>query len=584
MNRKWILTFLVILGFAAVLVVAAGFFYFSGQPSKPKFDFVLAERRDLIQFVAVTGTVRPIDKVDLAFEVTGRIDMVLADIGDRVKVGDALIKLSNSDLTSELSRAQADLQNEKARLLQLQAALDVEIAALEELERGTRDEEIEVSQVRLQNAYKSKQDAELILANAINIAGRDIENLYDRSNDILNDVYLAVDDAILIKTDDMFSKSFVDKGDLVFIVSDAKIEADARNGRRDSLDILVTLKDSVGDFPESQDEADLILENTENDLTIVQNFLFALSLSLAEEINLSESQKTIFQSNVDLARDAISLTRTSLSSIVQQIRAQKAINKNNIDQAQNALNEAENTIILAQKELDLKRAATLPEKIDSQKARILQAEANIKAQRARIQSAQSLVDIVLSKLEKTVLRAPIDGIVTVQEARAGEIVALTESFSTTVMSIISDNAFEIKANIPEVDIAKVKIGDQAEITLDAYGADELFTVAVSQIDPAETVIEGVPTYSVTFIFTDYDSRIKSGMTANMDILTASVDNVIAIPARTVIFKSGRKFVRVISGDGFVEKNVSTGLRSWDGLIEITSGLNEGDRVITFIEE
>ena len=74
------------------------------------------------------------------------------------------------------------------------------------------------------------------------------------------------------------------------------------------------------------------------------------------------------------------------------------------------------------------------------------------------------------------------------------------------------------------------------------------------------------------------------MTANLDILTDGRQDVIAIPQRAVITKNGEKFVRVVRDSLIEEIQIKTGLISRDGLIEITDGLNEGDKVVTFVEE
>ena len=85
-------------------------------------------------------------------------------------------------------------------------------------------------------------------------------------------------------------------------------------------------------------------------------------------------------------------------------------------------------------------------------------------------------------------------------------------------------------------------------------------------------------------FTQEDSRIKPGMTADITISTAQKENVIAIPQRAIIRQDGNKFVRVARGTAIEQVQVQTGLQSSDGTIEILSGIAEGDRVITFFPE
>ena len=85
------------------------------------------------------------------------------------------------------------------------------------------------------------------------------------------------------------------------------------------------------------------------------------------------------------------------------------------------------------------------------------------------------------------MHSPISGIITRQDAKIGEIA----SAGVSMISIISDKQFEIESNIPEADIVKIKVGNEAKLTLDAYGDDLVFAARVISINPAETFVEGV---------------------------------------------------------------------------------------------
>jgi len=137
-----------------------------------------------------------------------------------------------------------------------------------------------------------------------------------------------------------------------------------------------------------------------------------------------------------------------------------------------------------------------------------------------------------------------------QKAKAGEVVLA----NTPIVSIISQDDFEIKANVPEADIAKIKINNLANITLDAYSRSEIFSAEVISINPAEKIIEGLATYEVKLHFLEKDSRIKSGMTADINIITAEKENVLTIPSRAVIQEKQRKFVQVLNAQGEIEEN------------------------------
>ena len=181
---------------------------------------------------------------------------------------------------------------------------------------------------------------------------------------------------------------------------------------------------------------------------------------------------------------------------------------------------------------------------------------------------------------QTVIRAPFSGIVTEVEAKKGEI----SSLNTPLVQISSEKDFLIEVFVTESNIAKVSLKDKAEVTLDAYGSEEVFEAQVDSISPGETALEGISTYKVELHFLKPDERLKKGMTANVEIKTSAKENVIQIPTRALIQKEDLRYVKVIRNDLIEETEVKTGLRGNDGSVEILSGLEEGERIIVFEKE
>ena len=173
------------------------------------------------------------------------------------------------------------------------------------------------------------------------------------------------------------------------------------------------------------------------------------------------------------------------------------------------------------------------------------------------------------------IRAPFDGVVTRIDAKVGEIA----SPNVPLIAMMSADTFQIESYVPEVNIAQIKFGDEASITLDAYGEEVLFYAKVISIDPAETIRDGVSTYKVKLQFNNKDNRIKSGMTASVKIVTFSKPNVIVVPGGVVFEKDGKKFVQVKIGEEVTEKEVVLGITSSLGQVEVVSGLSDGDKVI-----
>ena len=180
-----------------------------------------------------------------------------------------------------------------------------------------------------------------------------------------------------------------------------------------------------------------------------------------------------------------------------------------------------------------------------------------------------------NKLEDYYIRAPFTGVITNIDAKKGE----NAQSNTSLITMMSADTFQIESFVPEVNISKIKIGDIAKITLDAYGGDVYFDASVISIDPAETIKDGVSTYKVKLQFTKKDERIKSGMTANVSVTVFSKPNTIVVPGGIVFDKGGKKFVQVKENQKNVDREVVVGETSALGQMEILSGLKDGDVVI-----
>ena len=229
-------------------------------------------------------------------------------------------------------------------------------------------------------------------------------------------------------------------------------------------------------------------------------------------------------------------------------------------------------------------------------SQVAQYEANVKIYEAALGSAQASLAVkkapqrevdlaplraalaqAVANREKTVLRAPIDGMIAKVNKKVGELVASTD----VVINFISPH-FEIDVDIPETDVAKLKLNDSVVITLDAFGDDVKFSGKVASIEPASTEIQDVVYYKVKMTLDDTDKAVKSGMTTNVTVSTASRENTLYIPSRAVR-TNDEKYVRVLVGNEVKDMPVKLGLKADDGKIEVLSGLQEGDLVVLGIK-
>jgi len=157
---------------------------------------------------------------------------------------------------------------------------------------------------------------------------------------------------------------------------------------------------------------------------------------------------------------------------------------------------------------------------------------------------------------------------------------VTPGASNKSIAIISTNNFEIESKVSEIDVSKLATSSKGEVHFDSFGLDKKFEIIVSNISPAGIISDGVPTFKTIFTFLQNNENIRSGMTANIEIITRDLSSVVAIPAKYIVNQSGVKKVKVKnSNNAIVTKEIVTGIVGRGGQVEIVSGLEEGEVVV-----
>ncbi len=495
--------------FISSILVLGGIYYYYNRPKAPVYDYVVAERGNLTQEVSVTGKVKPASKVDLAFEATGKVATIYTDVGRQVFAGQKLAELNIDQYEAQYQQAKSGWEAEKSKL--------------DDLKNGTRPEEIQIQEVKVENAEVALADAE--------------KNFIDK----IKDAYTKSDDAVRNRADRLFDMPRTNDPRLNFI-TDSALELDIENSRASLESILNDWLAALGDTSNLKNYSSTVKQN----LADINYFLNKLSLA----VNGMTPNSSLSQTTIDSYKTDIATARTNINTAIS-----------NLSTADEKVNTAESSLSLEQQTLALEKAGATSDQIKEQESRVSSAEANVNNYKAMI--------------DKNVIYSPISGLVTKVDIKKGE----TAQINLPVITVISGEQLEIEAYIPEADIAKVTIGNVATVTLDAYEDNVIFGAKIISIDPAETVIDGVSTYKTILQFDKKDDRIRSGMTANTDIKTGSRENVVFIPSRLLRINN-ETYVEVLENGQPVKRVVQLGLRSTDGKVEVVSGVNEGDKVVT----
>ncbi len=198
---------------------------------------------------------------------------------------------------------------------------------------------------------------------------------------------------------------------------------------------------------------------------------------------------------------------------------------------------------------------------------------SVLTQGAIVSQAEATVSSLEATLAKSIIRAPFDGVITLQDAK----VAGAVSAGATLVSMMNQNEMYIEANISEIHISKIAVGNPVSVTLDAF-PDEIFSGEISYIEPGDVIIDGIVNYKIRTALNNSDARIKSGLTANLKIQTAKKGSVLTVPFYAVLKEGDQNFVNKIVGKKAQKIPVSLGLSGNNGLVEILGGLGEGDMV------
>ena len=259
-------------------------------------------------------------------------------------------------------------------------------------------------------------------------------------------------------------------------------------------------------------------------------------------------------------------------------KAQVAVEENNIKYYKKALNRISK--LNASKYSTEKDLEAAERDYDNAVAQLTLEQAQVKQAQASLNSAQT-------ELSYTEIKAPVDGIVISKSVEVGQTVAA--SFETPeIFSVAEDlTKMQIEASVVEADIAKVKEGQKVRFTVDSY-ADDYFYGTVTQVRNEATTTSNVVTYTVVIGIDNTDMKLKPGMTANVEIITAEEKGVMLVPNQALRFyiDDSDKAKRYKDRGVWIIKNghpervtVKIGVSDDDNTQILESTLKIGDEVI-----
>ncbi len=544
--------FWIILGILAI-VFLLGWWFNNRQAKSPEYVTAQVKRGNLVQTVSATGKVESASATKLNFKQSGVLSQVYVSAGDQVKAGQLLASLSAGQSLSAVTAARAQAAQAEADLASLQA--------------GSSQEEIEVAEAKV---IQSKTDLAAITATAGKILKENEQNLISLKEQALNKTSESL---FLIKSSlkdvDQIINNLSYRSDLQVLnfLYDAALSSYNATALKQ-----VSLAKAKEGYTIASRESELIVLLDQTDAALKE--LDQLLDDSFELFSRSPVGATVTQTLLNSFKTTVTTAQTSLAVKIVAVQTAKSNLQTKVVEYQNSASAAADNVTKAQAALKVAEAELALTKAGPRNFQVSLYQAKVDQAKANLEKA-------LSDLSDFSLKSPVDGLITKVNYEVGELVNVTEE----IFSLIGESNLEIEVDVPESDISKIKVGDSAQITLDAFGDERVFMSHVTFIDPAETVINDVVYYKVKVTFDQKEEGVKSGMTANVVVTTASRDQALFIPQRAVIEKGKLRLVKVLPESGLVaEKEVTTGLRADEGMIEVLSGLTEGETVVTFIKE
>ena len=529
-NKK----FLIILG--AVVIGAAAFVWL--RPKAPEYKTESVSRGIIVEEVSETGRVKKGAAVNLNFKNAGVIDKINVIEGEKVISGQILAELDSRPAQIQLDQARAGYEMYNLQLQKLKTGASVEDANIVQ-------RQVEAAQTALDAARQALNDAEVNAEQRLNSA-------YKAAADALSAAYVKGYNSYNFI--DLLQRTYFipqDQDSISIFETAQKMNLAVRQVRQFAEATQADAKDG---------ELDAVFAGAKIQLAEIESQL-RFARGVCEKLPWRDSVSQTYKDGLDLHIGYMVAAQASFNSAVEAVALQKAANDLSINSAAAAVSSAQ----------------AARNTVDEQAAKVFAAPRDEDVGILELQLAQAAAQIDLLRLQinDSKLVAPADGHISEINGEAGETVSPLSG--SPLMVFLPSDPYEVELDIYEEEAVKLSIGDSARISVVALG-DETFAGKVVFVAPAGKIVNGVVYYRTRVAFDTDSEKIKPDMTADVEIITAQNDDALLISESALRRKDGGWYVQVLENGAPREVFVQAGIRA-KGMVEIVSGLAEGDQVI-----
>jgi len=606
-----------------VVIVAAlggGYWWYSSSTTastSTRYAFATVAKDTVVTTVDGTGQVSGNRQLDVKPRVGARVTKVLVKVGDKVTAGQQLVDLdrtealktvrdaaqSVSDARISLESSQLSLEktrqpNDSAAIMQAENSLAKAKRDLETLKAGPTEYQLKQAQADVDTQLKNLR---------MSSDGQVPQVVRDAYDEYVTELK-AVQQAMTKSVEDADGILGIDKPVVkigltrMFAILNDSTEYQARQSYQLAKTAVDATKTKIDDM-ELVNEDIKNIESVSTEVSIALDKTADLLSGMADALQATMTSSDLTQSDLDSLKTLIENDKTTVNAkitslfnqqqAVQQakdsydnatINYQKALNTlDNLKQGATAaeLTTAQESVNQAQAQYDKVKSGADPIDLKIAQNSVARSASSLKAAQIKLEDANQ-------QLSYYSVVAPFDGIVGAIPIQPDEDV----SAGTAVVTLVTTQQIAT-ISLNEVDAAKVQVGQKATMTFDAIDGLSM-TGEVAQVSPIGTVSQGVVSYEVQIGFDAQDDRIKSGMSVTTAIVAKVKADVLTVPNSAVKTQGDVSYVETIDGlaknasstSNYVASSetprritVEVGISN-DTLTEITSGLTEGEMIIT----
>ena len=609
-----------VVGLIGVVIIGGGYVLTHRGSTKPlQYTLTAASKQTIVTSVTAAGQVSGENQLDVKPTVSGAITKVFVKPGDSVTTSTALFAIDATDAertvrdavqtlnNARLSTQSAVLSLQKLQqppdtlaLTQAQNAVDQAQRALDTLKKGPDPLDVEQAQ------HSYQVEADKIALSDDGVTPNMIRTVYDAAVPTIKSTSLSLQ-SDLRDVQSAFDTLLQTNYNNSYEYSRLLSTTDPNSSTGDNLYHNVQQQNTV---LKPQSEALTITgENTATiDATLVSARTAMVSASLFlqkmdDSMTAVVPSGSLSQSSLDALRNTIHADHTdavakisALTAAIQDITNAKSsfhaeqVNVEKLQVALDKLNRGSdpNDIATAQERLNEVTASLAKLRQGATAIDLANAQNAIAQRRADEVTAQNRLADAQQALSNYTIHAAFDGVMATVPVRVGD----QASPSTSLGSLLTNTKI-VTIPLNEVDVSKVHVGQKATLTFDAL-PDLSIAGTVTQIDTLGTVSQGVVNYNVKVAFLTEDDRVKPGMSTSVSIITDLHADVIAVPNAAIHQTNGQITVSIlttaqtapVASSQNVTASVAPEVRpvqigiANDQYTEVTSGLQEGEQVIT----